>query len=111
MLHSHLALSNDVNEATSPVTPSMMMIDAFVNIDKGLYQALAGDVTSLLLLHGSVNLIGGQAVVLKNKFGADRDAMLFQRHHARSNSHPVKIPSVSTALATSCRRRVWATLR
>ena len=75
--HSHLALSNDVNEATSPVTPSMMMIDAFVNTDKGLYQALAGGVTSLLLLHGSANMIGGQAVVIKNKFGVDRDAMLF----------------------------------
>ena len=75
--HSHLALANDVNEATSPVTPSMMMIDAFVHSDKGLYQALAGGVTSLLLLHGSANLIGGQAVVIKNKFGADREAMLF----------------------------------
>ncbi|MGI4827462.1 MAG: hypothetical protein ACRYFU_04615 [Janthinobacterium lividum] len=75
--HSHLALSNDVNEATSPITPSMMMIDAFTNTDKGLYQALAGGVTSLLLLHGSANMIGGQAVVIKNKFGFDRDAMLF----------------------------------
>ena len=75
--HSHLALSNDINEATSPVTPSMMMIDAFVNTDKGLYHALAGGVTSLLLLHGSANMIGGQAVVIKNRFGLDRDAMVF----------------------------------
>ena len=75
--HSHSALSNDVNEATSPVTPSMMMIDAFTNTDKALYQALAGGVTTELLLHGSANMIGGQAVVIKNKFGLDRDAMLF----------------------------------
>src|SRR5215469_17004663 len=27
--HSHIALDDDVNEATSPVTPSMRMIDAF----------------------------------------------------------------------------------
>ena len=27
--HSHIALDDDVNEATSPVTPQMMMIDAF----------------------------------------------------------------------------------
>ena len=75
--HSHSALGNDVNEATSPVTPSMMMIDAFDNRDKALYQALAGGVTTELLLHGSANMIGGQAVVIKNKFGLSRDAMLF----------------------------------
>ncbi len=75
--HSHSALGNDVNEATSPVTPSMMMIDAFDNSDKALYQALAGGVTTELLLHGSANMIGGQAVVIKNKFGLSRDGMLF----------------------------------
>jgi imidazolonepropionase-like amidohydrolase len=75
--HSHSALDGDVNEATSPVTPSMMMVDAFDNRDKALYQALAGGVTTELLLHGSANMIGGQAVVIKNKFGLDRDAMLF----------------------------------
>lgn len=75
--HSHSALSSDVNEATSPVTPSMMMIDAFDNRDKALYQALAGGVTTELLLHGSANMIGGQAVVIKNKFGLSRDQMFF----------------------------------
>jgi imidazolonepropionase-like amidohydrolase len=75
--HSHSALDGDVNEATSPVTPSMMMIDAFDNRDKALYQALAGGVTTELLLHGSANMIGGQAVVIKNKFGLEREAMLF----------------------------------
>lgn len=75
--HSHSALDGDVNEATSPVTPSMMMIDAFDNRDAALYRALAGGVTTELLLHGSANMIGGQAVVIKNKFGLSRDAMLF----------------------------------
>jgi imidazolonepropionase-like amidohydrolase len=75
--HSHSALGDDVNEATSPITPSMMMIDAFDNRDKALYQALAGGVTSELLLHGSANMIGGQAVVIKNKFGLSKEEMLF----------------------------------
>ena len=75
--HSHSALGNDINEATNPVTPSMMMIDAFDNRDKALYQALAGGVTTELLLHGSANMIGGQALVIKNKFGFSRDEMLF----------------------------------
>ena len=75
--HSHLALDDDVNEATSPVTPQMMMQDAFDYQDKAIYRALAGGVTTSLLLHGSANMIGGQAVVIKHKYGAARDAMLF----------------------------------
>src|SRR5438094_2084838 len=75
--HSHLALDEDVNEATSPVTPQMMMIDAFDYQDKAIYRGLAGGVTTSLLLHGSANMIGGQAIVIKHKYGAGRDAMLF----------------------------------
>ena len=75
--HSHSALGNDVNEATSPVTPSMMMIDAFDNNDRALYFALAGGVTTELLLHGSANMIGGQNISIKNRFGRSRDEMLF----------------------------------
>jgi imidazolonepropionase-like amidohydrolase len=75
--HSHIALDNDVNEATSPVTPHMMMIDAFDYQDKAIYHGLAGGVTTSLLLHGSANMIGGQAVVIKHKYGTTRDAMLF----------------------------------
>jgi len=75
--HSHIALDDDVNEATSPVTPHMMMIDAFDYQDKAIYRALAGGVTTSLLLHGSANMIGGQAIVIKHKYGLNRDAMLF----------------------------------
>ncbi|MGA9641531.1 MAG: amidohydrolase [Terriglobales bacterium] len=75
--HSHIALDDDVNEATSPITPQMIMKDAFDYQDKAIYRALAGGVTTSLLLHGSANMIGGQAVVIKHKFGAARDAMLF----------------------------------
>src|SRR6478609_11410916 len=75
--HSHIALDDDVNEATSPVTPQMMMMDAFDYQDKAIYRGLAGGVTTSLLLHGSANMIGGQAIVIKHKYGASRDAMLF----------------------------------
>jgi imidazolonepropionase-like amidohydrolase len=75
--HSHIALDDDVNEATSPITPHMMMKDAFDYQDKAIYRALAGGVTTSLLLHGSANMIGGQAIVIKHKFGAARDEMLF----------------------------------
>lgn len=75
--HSHTALDDDVNEATSPVTPQMMMLDAFDYTDKALYHSLAGGVTTSLLLHGSANMIGGQAIVIKHKYGLARDQMLF----------------------------------
>ena len=75
--HSHIALDDDVNEATSPITPHMMMKDAFDYQDKAIYRALAGGVTTSLLLHGSANMIGRPAIVIKHKFGAARDEMLF----------------------------------
>ena len=75
--HAHMALDGDVNEATSPVVPHMIMRDAFDYTDKAIYQALAGGVTTALLLHGSANMIGGQAVVIKTKYGLDADQMLF----------------------------------
>jgi len=75
--HSHIALDDDINEATSPITPQMMMLDAFDYQDKEIYHGLAGGVTTSLLLHGSANMIGGQAIVIKHKYGATRHAMLF----------------------------------
>ena len=75
--HSHMALDDDVNEATSPIVPQMLMRDAFNYTDKQIYRALAGGVTSALLLHGSADMIGGQAVVIKTKYGLDRDQLLF----------------------------------
>jgi len=75
--HSHIALRDDVNEATSPVTPQMMMLDAFDYTDRNIYYTLAGGVTTSLLLHGSANMIGGQSVVIKHKYGLGRDQLLF----------------------------------
>jgi imidazolonepropionase-like amidohydrolase len=75
--HSHIALDDDVNEATSPVTPHMLMKDAFDYQDKAIYRILAGGVTTSLLLHGSANMIGGQAIVIKHKYGKSRDELLF----------------------------------
>jgi imidazolonepropionase-like amidohydrolase len=109
--HSHLALDDDVNEATSPVTPQMMMQDAFDYQDKAIYRALAGGVTTSLLLHGSANMIGGQAVVIKHKYGAGRDAMLFPGAPRSISLPAARIPSASMAAATNCPPPAWATSR
>ena len=50
--HSHIALDDDVNEATSPITPQMMMIDAFDYQDKAIYRGLAGGVTTSFCFTG-----------------------------------------------------------
>lgn len=75
--HSHSSFGTDVNEATNPITPGLLMLDAFKADDKTFYLALAGGVTTEMLLHGSTNVIGGQAVIIKNKFGLGRGGMLF----------------------------------
>lgn len=75
--HGHWALSNDVNEATSPITPHMLMRDAFNYTDKSIYRVLTGGTTTALLMHGSANMVGGQGVTIKHKFGRGRDEMLF----------------------------------
>lgn len=109
--HSHIALDDDVNEATSPVTPQMMMMDAFDYQDKAIYRGLAGGVTTSLLLHGSANMIGGQAVVIKHKYGANRDAMLFPGAPRSIKFASGESPNECMEAKTSCLRRAWEILR
>jgi len=73
--HSHLAL-NAVNEATNPVTAEVWVGDALDPLDIGIYQALAGGVTSAHSMHGSANAIGGQCETVKFRYGeVDPDQM------------------------------------
>jgi imidazolonepropionase-like amidohydrolase len=71
--HSHLgvyplmdaAAHLDGNEATGPVTPEAQSADAFWPEDPGIERAVAGGVTTIQVLPGSANLIGGWAVTVK----------------------------------------------
>jgi len=74
--HSHLALNGDINEATSPVTPQVRMIDAISPDDFGIYCALAGGVTAAKLMHGSANVIGGVNATVKFKYDRPLSEML-----------------------------------
>ena len=74
-IHSHLGVypspsvdaHSDGNEATSPTTPEVWAEHSVWPQDPGFSRALAnGGVTSLEILPGSANLIGGRSVVLKN---------------------------------------------
>ena len=74
-IHSHLGVypspsvdaHSDGTEATSPTTPEVWAEHSVWPQDPGFSRALAnGGVTSLQILPGSANLIGGRSVVLKN---------------------------------------------
>jgi len=74
-IHSHLGdyptpsvdAHSDGNEATSPTTPEVWAEHSVWPQDPGFSRALAnGGVTSLQILPGSANLMGGRSVTLKN---------------------------------------------
>ena len=57
--------TNDVNEATAPVTAHVWVEHSVWPQDAQFPRTLAGGVTTIQVLPGSANLIGGRSVVLK----------------------------------------------
>jgi imidazolonepropionase-like amidohydrolase len=74
--HSHAA-AEAINEGTNSITAEVRMTDVIEHDDISLYRALAGGVTTLNLLHGSANTIGGQNAVLKLRWGLPVDSLIF----------------------------------
>lgn len=72
--HSHLGVyptpevhaHSDGNEMTKPVTAEVWAEHGVWPQDAGFSSALAGGITSLQILPGSANLVGGRTVTLKN---------------------------------------------
>jgi imidazolonepropionase-like amidohydrolase len=84
-VHSHLGVyaspgvkaQSDGNEATDPVTSNVWAEHSVWPQDPGFEAALEGGVTSLQILPGSANLIGGRGVTLKNVPATTYQAMKF----------------------------------
>jgi imidazolonepropionase-like amidohydrolase len=84
-VHSHLgvyaspgvAAHSDGNEMSKPVTAEVWAEHAVWPQDPGFVTALAGGVTSIQILPGSGNLIGGRSVTLKNVPGRNVMDMKF----------------------------------
>ena len=74
--HSHSMLDT-INEGTLAVTSMVRTEDVLNPTDVDLYRALAGGVTTLNLLHGSANPIGGLNTVVKIKYGRPAKEFLF----------------------------------
>ncbi|TVZ51046.1 amidohydrolase family protein [Dokdonia sp. Hel_I_53] len=75
--HSHIA-AFAINEAGHNSTAEVRMYDVVNPDDSDIYRNLAGGVTSIQLLHGSANPIGGQSAVMKLKWGAAIDEMVLK---------------------------------
>ncbi|WP_296678600.1 amidohydrolase [Novosphingobium sp.] len=85
-VHSHLGVyaspgvdaHSDGNEMTSPTTPQVWAEHSVWPQDPGFSRALVnGGVTSLQILPGSGNLIGGRSVTLKNVYARTVQGMKF----------------------------------
>ena len=74
--HSHSMLDT-INEGTLAVTSMVRTADVLNPTDVDLYRELAGGVTTLNLLHGSANPIGGLNTVVKIKYGRPASEFLF----------------------------------
>jgi imidazolonepropionase-like amidohydrolase len=77
--HSHMAIEGGINEGSESVTPEVVV--PVRDDDLTIYRALAGGVTSALLLHGSANTIGGQGAVIKMRWGLPADSLYFRGAH------------------------------
>ena len=84
-VHSHLGVyaspsvnaHSDGNEATAPVTAQVWAEHSVWPQDPGFEAARAGGVTTLQILPGSANLIGGRGVTLKNVPASSYQGMKF----------------------------------
>ena len=81
--HSHLNTVS-TNEARNPVTAEVTMEESINPNSVSIYRAIAGGVTSIHLMHGSANVIGGQGETLKLRYGVSQEEMRF-RNAKRTN--------------------------
>ncbi len=126
-VHSHLGVYpspgaealSDGNEATAPATPQVWAEHSLWPQDPGFAHALAGGVTSMQLLPGSANLIGGRSVTIKNVPARSYQAMKFpgapQGLKMACGENPKRVYGIDKGLTPSTRmgnvagyREQWA---
>ena len=91
--HSHSA-NEGINEGSQSVTAEVRMEDVLRQDGISLYRQLAGGTTTLNVLHGSANTIGGQNATIKLRFGLPVDSMRYE--HA--------VPGIKFALGENVRQ-------
>ena len=77
--HSHSATDSGINESSQAITAEVRIGD-FIDADSmNIYRQLAGGVTTINILHGSSNPIGGQNQVIKLRWGLLDEEMKFSQ--------------------------------
>jgi imidazolonepropionase-like amidohydrolase len=92
--HSHM-MSDAINEGSLSVTSMVRITDVLDPTRVNIYRALAGGTTTLNILHGSANTIGGQNAVVKLKWGRPVAEMMF----------PGAAPGIKFALGENVTRK------
>ena len=75
--HSHTAAAS-INEGTQSVTSEVRIQDVLDPDDISIYRELAGGLTTINILHGSANVIGGQNAIIKLRWGSNARDLLFK---------------------------------
>ncbi len=74
--HSHIAASA-INEAGHNSSAEVTIEDVVAPNDIDIYRNIAGGVTSIQILHGSANPIGGRSAIIKLKWGENAENLIY----------------------------------
>ena len=75
--HSHIAAAS-INEGGQNSSAEVTIEYVLDPEDINIYRNLAGGVTTIQILHGSANPIGGRSAIIKPKWGSDADGLLYK---------------------------------
>ncbi|MBR9915033.1 MAG: amidohydrolase family protein [Algicola sp.] len=74
--HSHIAAAS-INEGGQNSSAEVSIEDVIDDEDIDIYRNLAGGVTSIQILHGSANPIGGRSAIIKLKWGESANNLIY----------------------------------
>ena len=94
--HSHSAAFS-INEGSQSITAEVRIQDVINSDDIAIYRELAGGLTMANILHGSANTIGGQNAVIKLRWGASPEKMLYKN----------AMPGIKFALGENVKQSNW----
>ncbi len=75
--HSHIAASS-INEGGQNSSAEVSIEDVIDDTAISIYRDLAGGVTSVQILHGSANPIGGRSAIIKLKWGESAENLIYK---------------------------------
>jgi imidazolonepropionase-like amidohydrolase len=75
--HSHIAAAS-INESGQNSSAEVSIEDVVDADDVDIYRNLAGGVTTIQILHGSANPIGGRSAIIKLKWGATANELVYK---------------------------------